>query len=65
MAFRECELCGAKYDDLYRWTYCPHDPFQMQSVTTRADGLTRTCHTIEEQDAFLMYKINDVEDFLS
>lgn len=22
-----CPRCGAKYDDTYRWTYCPHRAF--------------------------------------
>ena len=24
---RECSECGAKYDDEYRWTICPHETF--------------------------------------
>lgn len=22
-----CPKCLARYDDVYRWTYCPHDTF--------------------------------------
>jgi len=23
-----CEKCGLTYNDIYRWTYCPHDTFE-------------------------------------
>lgn len=39
--------CGEMYDDVYRWTYCPHDRFEMRtSVTVR--GQQVIARSVEE-----------------
>ena len=48
-----CQACGAQYDDVYGWTYCPHDVFPMHTLAVRADGERKCCHTIEELEAWL------------
>jgi hypothetical protein len=47
-----CESCGLEYDDVYRWTYCPHATFEMRTVVGRR-GQTRVCRTVEELLAWL------------
>lgn len=39
-----CEKCKAKYDDQFRWTYCPHDTFEAN------DGQNNFAH---HPDSFL------------
>lgn len=47
-----CERCSLTYDDVYRWTTCPHDEFRMMTVAQRGDGEVRLCTSIEELSAF-------------
>jgi hypothetical protein len=48
-----CERCGLSYDDLYRWTYCPHETFEMHTRAVNAAGVERCCHTVEELKAHM------------
>lgn len=48
-----CPDCGMAYDDTYRWTFCPHDAFEMHTLAVRADGQEKCCHSVEELDAWL------------
>ena len=50
---RICEVCRVFYDDTYRWTYCPHDSFEMNTFVRRSDGEERVVHTVEELQEFL------------
>lgn len=34
---RVCDECGLEYDDVYRWTYCPHDHFPMNTLVSWVD----------------------------
>jgi hypothetical protein len=43
----ECSVCSLEYDDEYRWTFCPHDEFEM-NTTVVAGGRTVVVHSIEE-----------------
>lgn len=52
MAEVTCSECGLKYDDVYRWTYCPHDTFEMRTMATR-NGVTKLCTSVEELDEFM------------
>lgn len=47
-----CDDCGLVYDDTYRWTYCPHDKFEMRSLVSNGRG-TKICTTVEEVNTFL------------
>ena len=42
-----CETCQQSYDDTYRWTYCPHEAFEMHCMAVQADGTEKCCHTVE------------------
>ena len=44
-----CADCHLQYDDLYRVTYCPHQFFDMHTLTT-INGVEYCCHSIEELD---------------
>jgi len=48
-----CEACNLVYDDTYRFTYCPHDKFEMHCTVVNRYGHTKCCHTVEEIDDFL------------
>lgn len=43
-----CSECGKRYDDVYRWTYCPHEYFEMNTVVVGSDGKERVAHTVED-----------------
>jgi hypothetical protein len=49
----ECLKCGKRYDDVYHWTYCPHDYFEMNTVVSRGDGIVGVAHTVEELNRML------------
>lgn len=49
----KCEKCDALYDDTYRWTFCPHDRFDMATRVLRADGRERICRSINELNELL------------
>ena len=36
-----CEKCGEEYDDVYRWTFCPHEHFEMATTVVGPDGKIR------------------------
>lgn len=50
MAPRRCDDCGDEYDDLYRWTYCPHERFDMRTTVIGPDGAVGVATSIEELD---------------
>ena len=43
-----CDVCALVYDDVYRWTYCPHETFQMRTKIFRKDGTMVICTTVEQ-----------------
>lgn len=45
---RNCEQCGAKYDDTYRTTICPHPEFAMRTVVMQADGRVDIATSLEQ-----------------
>lgn len=47
-----CNKCKTTYDDTYRWTFCPHETFEMHTKVF-IDGVERCCHSIEELNAVL------------
>lgn len=48
-----CPLCRREYDDLYRYTFCPHLGFQMRCTVVRGDGQSKVCTTLAEVNAFI------------
>lgn len=48
-----CDFCGLSYDDVYRLTYCPHEPFEMRCVVAGPDGVVGVATTLEELDQLL------------
>ena len=48
MAYRTCDECGLHYDDTYRWTYCPHEEFEMHTTVHRQGKPDVIAHTVEE-----------------
>jgi len=46
-----CKACGTRFDDEYRWTFCPHETFAAN------DGKNNFAHypesLIEEAEAYL------------
>jgi hypothetical protein len=48
-----CEKCKLEFDDTYNLTFCPHEPFVMQTAVRGADGKTRFAHTVEELKQFI------------
>ena len=39
---RSCPNCGLVYNDIYRWTFCPHDGFESSPsarASLEADGI--------------------------
>jgi len=53
MAIVKCDKCGLEYDDTYRWTFCPHDTFQMDTLAVKGGGSMKRVHSIEELNTFL------------
>jgi hypothetical protein len=57
MARVVCPECGLGYDDVYRWTLCPHEAFEMRTVATRVGARgqteTRVCTSVEELADFM------------
>lgn len=47
-----CETCGLEYDDTYRLTFCPHEPFEMRAIAGRGDQV-KVCTTVEELMEFM------------
>jgi hypothetical protein len=48
-----CEKCGKRYDDTYRLTYCPHNPFEMNTVVGKRNRIIGVAHSIEELNRML------------
>jgi len=48
-----CAVCTIDYDDTYRWTFCPHERFEMWCSVVRGDGETRVCTSVAELMDFL------------
>jgi len=48
-----CTTCHLEYDDLYRYTFCPHPGFQMRCTVVRGDGRVKVCSTVTEVNAFI------------
>lgn len=48
-----CDKCSLTYDDLYRWTICPHEEFEMNTLAMKSTGESKVCTTIEELNEFL------------
>ena len=43
-----CDKCGKVYDDVYRWTYCPHERFEMNTTVVDGTGQVRgVAHSVE------------------
>lgn len=47
-----CGECGRTYDDVYRWTFCPHETFKMRTIAGRGDQV-KVCTTVEELLEFM------------
>jgi len=47
---RTCDDCGAFYDDIYRFTICPHGRFEMATTVMRKGGVVGVATTLEELD---------------
>lgn len=43
-----CEKCGARYDDIYRLTYCPHERFEMSCIVGSGDKILGVATSVEE-----------------
>lgn len=43
-----CPKCRKRYDDVYRWRYCPHDRFTMNTVVLGPEGVRGVAHTVPE-----------------
>jgi hypothetical protein len=43
-----CSSCHVEYDDVYRLTYCPHEPFAMRTVAVNGRGETKVCTSLDE-----------------
>ena len=41
------------FDDTFRWTFCPHDAFEMRAAVTRGDGKELVCTSVAELMDFL------------
>lgn len=48
-----CSRCREEYDDLYRSTLCPHEPFKMHTLAVRGDGQEKICTSVEELNEFM------------
>lgn len=48
-----CKECDRTYDDVYHWTYCPHDYFQMRTVVVRPGKPDAIASTVEELDMLM------------
>ncbi len=46
-----CSDCKVEYDDIYHYTNCPHEYFEMHTIVSTDHG-SKCCHTIEEVDSF-------------
>lgn len=44
-----CEKCKQTYDDVYHFTYCPHDFFMMRTIVYK-NGKEYICTSLEEYD---------------
>lgn len=44
----KCEVCGARYDDTYRLTYCPHERFEMHCTVGSGEKILGVATTVEE-----------------
>ena len=53
MATVTCESCQQTYDNAYRWTFCPHDFFQMRTLVVGKDGTAKICRSVEELLSFI------------
>mgnify|MGYP001575200301 FL=1 len=49
----QCGSCRIAYDDVYRFTFCPHERFEMQCMVVRGDGQKKVCISVNEVQAFL------------
>lgn len=43
-----CARCGQEFDDTYRWTFCPHDDFDMRTLVVRPGFPDVVVTTLEE-----------------
>ena len=50
MAVVTCDKCGARYDDTYRLTYCPHQRFDMTTSVYRDGKFVGVATSLEELD---------------
>ena len=48
MAVVTCDKCGARYDDTYRLTYCPHGRFDMATSVYRGGEFKGVATSVEE-----------------
>ena len=48
-----CRKCGKTYDDVYRWTYCPHNSFQMRTEVFSGGEYRGVATTLEELDRLM------------
>ena len=48
-----CAECGARYDDTFRRTNCPHKYFGMRCQVVGPRGKTLVATTLEQQDRAL------------
>jgi hypothetical protein len=48
-----CEKCGVRYDDTYRFTFCPHERFEMNTTVGNSSGIVGVAHSLEELNRML------------
>lgn len=54
-----CYKCGVTYDDTYRWTYCPHDYFEMNTTVGVGGRIIGVAHSVQELNRMLEDTKND------
>ena len=63
MAHVKCPDCGLEYDDVYHWTFCPHDLFEMRTIVLK-DGKEYVATSLEELDAIMRGPARRVQRWL-
>ena len=56
-----CAHCDRVFDDVDHWTFCPHDPFEI-NCTASFHGHTKVCHSTEELKVFLAFVEADITE---